>query len=201
MLEKFPLEEQLLDHAEVADLKLMKDKTFESVQFFIERYTIDVNRDKAETEFLHLQIDQDLPRSITEAERMDVAWHLISNLKCGGTDKYSNISKVMLCILVIPHSNADSERVFSMVRKNDTEFRPSLKPTTISNLMVQKVHTLSQDQCCNYQFSDEELRKCKKATREANQRKPEMVSECRNTIPNPVCTIMDMCTKSSQSKK
>ena len=40
---------------------------------------------------------------------------------------FERLSAVAMLILVIPQSNAE-ERVFSMVRKNKTAFRPSLDP-------------------------------------------------------------------------
>jgi hypothetical protein len=50
---------------------------------------------------------------------------------------------LMLGILVIPHSNADSERIFSQVRKNRTEIRPNLSVSTLSSLMVLKTYMTS----------------------------------------------------------
>lgn len=44
----------------------------------------------------------------------------------------------MLCILPIPHSNAECERLFSQVKKNRTEFRSLLLDETIENLLIMK---------------------------------------------------------------
>lgn len=58
--------------------------------------------------------------------RMDVLWHY-STLKSGnGRQRFKWLSKIAMLVLTIPHSNADKERVFSMVRKNKTSFHPSL---------------------------------------------------------------------------
>ena len=40
--------------------------------------------------------------------------------------KYPQLSAVMLRVLCIPHSNAESERVFSAVGRMGTKFRPNL---------------------------------------------------------------------------
>ena len=40
--------------------------------------------------------------------------------------RFSKLSKIVFLVLTIPHSNADEERVFSMIKKNKTAFRPSL---------------------------------------------------------------------------
>ena len=60
--------------------------------------------------------------------RMDAIWHFLSTVKGGdGCLTFSTLSKVARLVLVIAHSNADEERVFSMVRKNKTPFCPNLQ--------------------------------------------------------------------------
>ena len=44
--------------------------------------------------------------------------------------------KVMLAILCIFHSNADCERIFSLVTNNKTEFRPNMKTETLNSLIT-----------------------------------------------------------------
>ena len=43
-----------------------------------------------------------------------------------GRPMFPHLSKIAKVVLIIPHSNADEERVFSLVRKNKTPFRPNL---------------------------------------------------------------------------
>ena len=56
--------------------------------------------------------------------------------------------KVMPALLCLPHSNADSERFFSMVRKIHTEARSSLGSDTLTSFLQVK---LNSDSCC-YDF-------------------------------------------------
>jgi hypothetical protein len=58
----------------------------------------------------------------TDSQRIDKMWQEIGKVKdeCG-VKPYWNISMVMRGILVIPHSSAHCERVFSTVRKNRTD--------------------------------------------------------------------------------
>ena len=65
-----------------------------------------------------------------------------------GFDGKPKLANLMLGILVIPHSNADSERIFSQVRKNRTETRPNLSVSTLSSLMVLKTYMTSMDKKC-----------------------------------------------------
>lgn len=50
-------------------------------------------------------------------------------------------------VLLLPHSNADPERLFSMVRKIETELRQNLDPSTVCDLLSVKVN----NDCSCYQ--------------------------------------------------
>lgn len=73
--------------------------------------------------------------------RIDVVWSYLSTLKAPDcTLLLPRLSKVAMLVLVIPHSNAQEERVFSMVRKNKTAFRPNLDPKgTLSSILTIKL--------------------------------------------------------------
>ena len=71
--------------------------------------------------------------------RMDVLWWYISNMCIPGCSNY--LSKVAQLVLILPHSNAGEEWLFSMVRKNKTDSRSSLKlDGTLSNILSMKLH-------------------------------------------------------------
>ena len=130
-------------------------------------------------EFVEFQLlnDNDIPKetwdkatvSVDEDEkcyhRMDFLWQYISTVKSPDhTPRFLMLSKVAMLVLVIPHSNAEEERVFSMVRKNKTAFRPSLDSKgTLSSILTIK---LGQDKP-SHQFepTKEVLKKAKSATR------------------------------------
>ena len=62
--------------------------------------------------------------------RMDIIWHHLSSLKSpDGTVRFKRLCQIAKLVLVLPHSNAQEERVYSMEKKkNKTLFRPSLDP-------------------------------------------------------------------------
>ena len=96
--------------------------------------------------------------------RMDVLWHHIGTLKAPDSSlRFSRLSAVAKLVLVIPHSNAEEERVFSMVRKNKTAFRPSLDPkgTLSSILTIKLAHTEAAHQ---FEPNKELLKTAKSAT-------------------------------------
>ena len=78
----------------------------------------------------------------------------------------------MTGIMAIAHSNADSERLFSVVRKNHTEFRSSMATQTLSSLMFVKSRIItneSQSQCFSITVDDALLARAKSATTEVLQ--------------------------------
>ena len=100
--------------------------------------------------------------------RLDVIWNYIGRLKCvDGTLKFPRLGKIARLILCIPHSNAAEERVFSMVRKNKTPFRPSIDPDeTLGSILTVK---LAMDSPLRFEPTKDLLRKAKKATWAYNQ--------------------------------
>lgn len=76
--------------------------------------------------------------------------------------KFGSGSKVMLQLLAIPHSNAECERIFSMVKKTRTEFRSSLSNKTLGDLLMVKSHQTGR--CFEQVYSDNFLRLAKSAT-------------------------------------
>lgn len=158
---KFPLTSEVLDHAEVADITQRKDASFESVEFFLKNFQAlkAVNFDAVHLQFLLYQVE-----ALSETVVMRTC--RCSQLKDGeGRPKFGQLAKVMLGILVIPHSNADSERVFSCVRKNRTAFRPTLGDGTLGSLLVEKQHMFATGGVCHKQeYSMKLIREAKSAT-------------------------------------
>ena len=112
--------------------------------------------DKLSEEFIEFQLlhDENIPKQIwdqatvkVDAEndkfyhRMDIIWHYLSSLKAPDhTARFSRLSRIAMLALLIPHSNAQEERIFSMVRKNKTAFRPNLDPRgTLSSILTIKL--------------------------------------------------------------
>ena len=101
--------------------------------------------------------------------RADELWAYMSTMKCGdGMLKFSRLSEVAKLALVLPHSNAEEERVFSMVTKNKTDFRPSLRlDGTLSSIITVKL--ANPEPCMEYEPPPTVLQTAKKATVIYNQ--------------------------------
>ena len=99
--------------------------------------------DNLSEEFVEFQLlnDDDIPKAIWDKatvsvhedeksyHRMDILWQYVSTMKTPDhMPRFLMLAKVAMLVLIIPHSNAEEERVFSMVRtKQDllpTKSRP-----------------------------------------------------------------------------
>ena len=89
---------------------------------------------------------------------MDIIWSYLRQ-------PFPLLSKIALSVLTLLHSNATEERVFSMIKKNKTEFRANLDLSkTLDSIMVIKMnHPEQMIPCHSMRFSDEFLKKCKLA--------------------------------------
>lgn len=101
--------------------------------------------------------------------RMDIFWHYLSTLKSGDSRlRFRRLSKVAKLVLTIPHSNAEEERVFSMVRKNKTPFRPSLGlDKTLPSLLTVKLAT--REPCHKFEPDPSFVARAGKVTWEYNK--------------------------------
>ena len=96
--------------------------------------------------------------------RVDIIWHYLCTVKAPDSSFcYNRLSQVAQIVLVIPQSNATDERIFSMVRKNKTAFRPSLDPKGILSCIL-TIKLASQKAAHRCEPLKEVLRKAKSAT-------------------------------------
>ena len=96
--------------------------------------------------------------------RMDIIWSYLSGARTmDGKLLFKKLANVALLVLTLPHSNTQEERVFSMVTKNKTKFRPSLELYgTLSNILTIKL--AEADPCYAFEPPQEVLDAAKKAT-------------------------------------
>ena len=74
---------------------------------------------------------EDLPQEA----RIDRFWAML-----GRDGRFQNLVHLMKALLCVPHSNASSERVFSMVRKIVTENRTRMDNSTLNSLLSCKLN-------------------------------------------------------------
>ena len=137
--------------------------------------------DKLLEEFTEFQLlrENDIPQDVWEKAtvveeedkrycRMDIVCHISMMMAPDSTYRFPRLSRIAKLVLIIPHSNAQEERVFSMVRKNKTAFRPSLDPKgTLSSILTIKLANTEPAHC--FEPSKEVLTRAKSATWEYNK--------------------------------
>lgn len=168
VIKSFPFNDPLLMHAEFINFEKRLDASFTDATYFVEKFPSVLRfsaseMDKLQEEFNEYQLMEELPEDVYNAAkivqetkdstakeylRMDVVWGIhISK-------KLPKLFQVAEVVLLIPHSNAEEERVFSMVRKNKTDFRASLATDgSLSSILTVKLnnrepsHTFEPSTC------------------------------------------------------
>ena len=129
-LKKLPFDDLVLKHAKFLNFEKREDCTFDSIEYFCDNFynVLDVEMDKLQEEFTMYQLLErsTIPDTIWQQAlvgedgddknyfRIDMIWaYLMSMKNSGGSLAFELLSKVAKVVLVIPHSNAGEERVFS----------------------------------------------------------------------------------------
>lgn len=138
VLKKFTFKDKVIDDVFILLPENQTKVTVATVFRLARRFPVAVpeeNFDALETEVLDyvlapsgelplVQRDAEKPTNSTELCRY---WHNVGVMKSlEGTDRFPNLVGLAKCLLSLPHSNADTERVFSIVRKIVTDFRTRL---------------------------------------------------------------------------
>ena len=195
-LTHLPFDDELLQSAQFVDIMRRTQALFIHVLYFVERFSdllpfTDVrNQEILHTEFAEFQTlqDSDIPASIwceakiqekddidgddiIEYYRMDVLWAYLATVKDSVTGQltFSRLAKVAKLVLTIPHSNADEERVFSLVRQNKTDFRNSLAlDGTLASILTVKMSC--EEPCYKFEPTSGIIKRSKKVTWEYNKK-------------------------------
>ncbi|KAJ8912516.1 hypothetical protein NQ315_015600 [Exocentrus adspersus] len=128
------------------------------------RLTDDMDIQVIDDEYRMFNRDKnDLPDYIKSICEVDTYWIEVGKLQnFDQSFRYKNLSTYVLRLLVLPHSNAACERVFSKVNLVKTDIRNKLKTNTISNILLasQKVkdmggcHRFKPDDLISYMTKD-----------------------------------------------
>ena len=99
---------------------------------------------------------------------VDILWGYISQMKdCIGKHIFDIFFDIVKLVLVLPHSNASKERVFSIVRENKTIFRATMGFNTLGFILTVK---LANPNATKFKPDTALLKSAKSATWEYNKR-------------------------------
>lgn len=176
ILHKFPIHDKVILHAKVAGVSNLLNASFSDIKFFVNKFSvlvnlffeddsIDIITDKLQSQFCISQLEN--LDEVVQSKRIDTQWSLIGKMKSAdGNFKYNELSKIMLAILTIPYSNAEWERIFSLVNKTRTKFRSSISDNTLEKLLLANANL--QGNCYEQKYKASFLTKAKSATTVSN---------------------------------
>ena len=190
---KLPKDDDVIINSQWINFFQRSEAKFSQVKYFINKFPflaetpseMDVLRDEFddyktmkddEIDFESSSVDieyRDIYGNLVKKKdyEMDKIWGLIGQLKSPtsqSTLRFFLLTRVASAVLIIPHSNADEERVFSSVRKDKTSFRASLDlDRTLSSLLICQLN--NDGNCLTYEPSREVILKSKKVTKAYNR--------------------------------
>ena len=102
--------------------------------------------------------------------KADSLWHRLSGIETisTGQRRFPMLCKLMKAMLMLPNSNCDAERVFSILRHIKTEFRSSVDHETLTSLMAAKLNGLLNINCYQIETKTELLKLAKSAANVKN---------------------------------
>ena len=187
-IEKLPFEDKVLQNAKLLNVPLRRRAQFSQVEHIIKRFPNIIQYspsdiDKLHEEFAEYQLlkDEEVPSDVRENAvskkdkdgkallyRMDVIWAYLGQMKApDGNFVFEKLSKIALLVLSLPHSNAEEERVFSMIGKNKRVERSSLSiDGTLSSIIMIKMADLDAKK---YQHPKSVTKESKSSTYKYNQ--------------------------------
>ncbi|XP_061784362.1 uncharacterized protein [Nerophis lumbriciformis] len=162
MMTAFPLDNIILQNLTVLDPESRHRFSPNSVIELgksLPQLRLDLDRLREEVVEYQVLGREDLPQEA----RIDRFWAML-----GRDGKFQTLVHLMKALLCVPHSNASSERVFSMVRKIVTENRTKMDNSTLNSLLSCKLnftgaaHTYAPSkavllaaQHCTFQYNNE----------------------------------------------
>ena len=131
ILQKFPIIDEVLQHAKWVNVPKRLDARWESVEFFLTKFQsffINMNMDELYNEFCHYQTLNDgdigdkawneakvIDRSVDDIEvfhhRVDILWWYVAHMVIPGStaSRFRYLQNLAELVMVLPHSNAGKE--------------------------------------------------------------------------------------------
>lgn len=137
-------------------------------------YNSPIEQNRLYNEYLEYQLlaDEEIPTDVwtRSGGRLDVLWAHLGKVtsRVSGIQRFPRLAQVAKLVLVLPHSNADAERVFSMIGLNKGEVRNALAlEGTLSSLI--KIKMANLEPCQRYEPPKDVIKASKKATYQYNK--------------------------------
>ncbi|XP_061162630.1 uncharacterized protein LOC133171854 [Saccostrea echinata] len=168
MLKHFPFKDPVVNNLGFLNPHRREETSLQSIVEIARRFPAIVQEKdfpKLEEEYLDFSVspDCDLPNFEKGQTRIDSFWGEMGKItnKVSGTPRFPILNKIAQSMCCIPNSNADCERVFSLVRKIQTEQRASMDNQTLCSLLCAKINC--KEECHQVKPSKDTLKLTKSA--------------------------------------
>ena len=147
--DNLPTSDPVFINAQFLDFSKREHADFTQIEYFVDCFSLlspfksdIVKMERLKDEFIEYQLldsscipndlwirtesheDQSEPEFCTH---IDAIWSHTKSMKLADLNpRFPNLCQVAELVIVIPHSNGSEERVFSLVTKNKTQYRPNL---------------------------------------------------------------------------
>ena len=169
LLERFLFKSEVLKCIVLLDPNLRSSVQDKDVLFLIDRFLPDLSDAEIDIileEWRTFCFSADLP-AFSDACDVDQWWLRVLELRSpSGSPLFSGLSKLIKILLILLCDQAPVERVFSMVNKIHSKYRPSLQNNTVCALLTCKVN--SKVPCPQTEVSNELAKQVKTATMRRN---------------------------------
>lgn len=107
----------------------------------------------------------ELPADIDVKNQVDIFWAKLMDCEAGDQGMtFKNVSQFVLDVISLPHSNADSERIFSHINLIKTKTRNKMVISTVNGVLLAKQRVKDNNaNCTTYEPSRSEYKRMNKA--------------------------------------
>ena len=155
LLQRFPFDNPVLTAVSILNPNKRADFTQKDVLFLAETFLKENSDDWLDDlidEWRAFLVADDLPpfkdgnEETTEEGRPDSWWSKVLSMKdVIGVARFSKLGQLIRVLLILPYDQAPVERIFSMVGKVDTKYRPTISNSRVCDLLTWKVNV---EACC-----------------------------------------------------
>uniref|UniRef100_H3AC39 HAT C-terminal dimerisation domain-containing protein n=1 Tax=Latimeria chalumnae TaxID=7897 RepID=H3AC39_LATCH len=170
MKQKFPLKDSILKAVVVFDPENRVKSNLSMIETPLEKFPDVIPQNRTNELFMEFMLYTcpDLPTFSSQEDRIDKFWHQVSQLiePATGQQQFRLLSQLAKYALLLPHSNAFCESIFSTVRKNTTEARSSLGiRNNLCTVMASKINVFKNTPCTVWSPSSDLIQSCQKKKR------------------------------------
>ena len=167
LVERFPFRSEVLQSVILLDPRKHDSMQDKEVLALVDRFLPDLNDAEIDAileEWRVLRLSTDLPTCDCEVDQW---WLKVLEQKSpAGSPLYGNLSELIKILLILPCDQAPVERVFSMVNKIHTKYRPTIQNSSVCALLTCKIN--SKVPCSQMEVSNQLAKEVKTATMRRN---------------------------------